>query len=233
MAKYCNKTTNIDIKTYIDYIENNNDITHNFQFEVKQLMHIENVEIGYVLRDEAVNVYMMTEGIDRFPENPQVFLCKRSEVTFKQQERWYLLDQKVTHPTYELSQFGEAITNENINVSLKYAMQIESQLKISVDRKIFEVLNPLYFPVWTPNAPVAYFDDRVDGYLWLCRVYEISAVIDEQLLEKGRKGRNSTFRLFMSNGKPTTVLSEIIGPVLSDSDYRIIKQDIFARIKYL
>jgi hypothetical protein len=197
----------------------------------KIIMKTGNIEIGYVLRDEAVNIYMMTEGIKRFSEYPQVFLCKRSEATITQMERWYLLDQKVSPPTYELSPFGEKIADDNINVGLTYAMKIESQLKIRVDRKVFEILNSLYFPVWSPDAPMTYFEGRTEGYLNLCRVFEISADIDEQLLVKGRKGRNSIFRLFMPNGKPAAIQANIVQPILTDNEYQVIKKDIFTRIK--
>jgi len=188
------------------------------------------ITIKHVLRDELINIYMMTEGISAYPKYAQVFLCKRNALPNTQKESYYLLDSKKSPPNYELSNFGKKITEQLKTPELKFAAKVDSQLKVNVSRKIFEDLNPDYFPVWAPESPYNYFSGQSFGYLVVFRVYEIRNPVDTILLEKGRHGRNSVFGLYDSSGKAVEMQVDLSKGILADDEFLIIKQDIIHRL---
>ncbi|MFQ9288737.1 MAG: hypothetical protein ACLR3X_11440 [Intestinibacter bartlettii] len=65
-----------------------------------------------------------------------------------------------------------------------------------------------------------YFRWCEEGYITLFRVYELKSQVDERLLERGRRGRNSFF------GLSEDIDLDILGPVLSDEEFNKIKSDI-------
>lgn len=188
------------------------------------------VNVKYVLRDELINIYMMTEGISVYPKYAQVFLCKRHALPNTQTDNYYILDSKKSSPIYELSNFGKEVTQQLSVPELKYIAKIDCQLRVNVTKKLFANLNPDYFPVWTPESPYVYFNGQSIGHLAVFRVFEIENPINEQLLEKGRRGRNSVFGLYDSEGKTFELQVNLIRPVLKDDEFLIIKQDIIHRL---
>lgn len=194
---------------------------------------MEIIKIRQALRDELINIYMMTEGVSVYPKYAQIFLCKRNAIPETQKYGYYLLDAKKSSPKYEMTNFGQNI-NEVLDIpQLKYVAKVDCQIKINTSKDIFEVLNVHYFPVWKPEAPTNYFKGLMTGYLVLFRVYEIETPINSFLLEKGRNGRNSVFGLYNSTQDAIEVTSKIKEPVLKDNEFLIIKQDIVSKLERL
>jgi hypothetical protein len=189
------------------------------------------IKIKQALRDELINIYMMTEGISVYPKYAQVFLCKRNAIPETQKDNYFLLDAKKSSPTYKLADFGQSIIKTLNTPQAKYVAKVDCKLKINVSKNIFEDLNVDYFPVWKPEAPKNYFEGLTTGYLVVFRVYAIEEPIDTSLLEKGRKGRNSVFGLYDSSGNVIEALANIKAPVLKDDEFLIIKQDIIHRLE--
>ena len=65
-----------------------------------------------------------------------------------------------------------------------------------------------------------YFKGCEEGYITLFRVYELKSEVDERLLERGRRGRNSFF------GLSEDIDLDIVGPILSDEEFNEIKYEI-------
>ena len=65
-----------------------------------------------------------------------------------------------------------------------------------------------------------YFRGCEEGYITLFRIYELRSEVDERLLERGRRGRNSFFRL------SEDIDLDIVEPVLSDDEFNNIKSTI-------
>lgn len=192
---------------------------------------MEVIKIRQALRDELINIYMMTKGVSEYPKYSQVFLCKRNVIPETQKDGYYLLDAKKSSPIYEMSDFGQKIIEGLDVLQAKYVAKVNCQLKINVSKDIFADLNADYFPVWKPEAPKNYFEGITTGYLVIFRVYEITEPFNTALLEKGRKGRNSVFGIYDSTGNAIKALASIKAPVLEDDEFLIIKQDIIHRIE--
>lgn len=188
------------------------------------------IKIRYALRDELINIYMMTEGMSVYPKYAQVFLCKRNALPNTQKDSYYLLDAKKSSPIYEMTSFGQRVL-ERINVpNLKYIAKVDYQLKIVIYKEVFEDLNPYYFPIWTPESPYNYFTGQSIGYLVVFRVYEIENPINDILLEKGRRGRNSVFGLYDSDGNAVEFPVGLKEAVLAEDEFLVIKQDIIHKL---
>jgi len=187
---------------------------------------METLKIRQALRDEQINIFMMTEGISAYPKFAQVFLCKNKVMPNKQKGVYYLLDSKKSSPAFEMSDFGNSIAEQLNAPQLKYVARVDCHLKIYISKDIFADLNSDYFPVWKPEAPYSYFGGLDMGYLVIFRVYEINDSVDTSLLVKGRSGRNPVFGLYDSDGNQKELTISIKAPVLKDDEFLIIKQDI-------
>jgi hypothetical protein len=74
--------------------------------------------------------------------------------------------------------------------------EVDSYLHIPVEYAVFAGLCAEgWFSLWSPSAPLAYFEDLHDGYLALMRVSRLDAEVPEQLLEHGRSGANFIYYL--------------------------------------
>jgi hypothetical protein len=101
--------------------------------------------------------------------------------------------------------------------------EVDSYLHIPVDYAVFAGLCAEgWFSLWSPSAPLSYFEDLHDGYLALMRVSRLDAVIPEQLLERGRSGANFIYYL----DPPVTV--QKLHPVLRSDVYERRKGDLMA-----
>lgn len=176
-------------------------------------------KLNFALRDEKVNLFSMVEGTDYLKYKYEIMLCKKQKLP----ARPYLLDIKKSNSTFALSESGRDYQNKvkDKDLPLKYIAYIDSYIKIKVDQKLFESLyNNGLFSTWLPEGPMKYFRWCEEGYITLFRVYELKSQVDERLLERGRRGRNSFF------GLSEDIDLDILGPVLSDEEFNKIKSDI-------
>ncbi|HYE82310.1 MAG TPA: DEAD/DEAH box helicase family protein [Clostridia bacterium] len=179
--------------------------------------------IRFALRDEYVNIMAMTTGGVEAKYNYQILSCKKSPIS--NENALFLLDAKKSAPIYDLSAIGKkyylSLTDKLSGYVQEYVARIDSQLKIKVNPQLF---NQLYeeglFSIWTPEAPLRYFEGCEIGYLVLYRVFMLKQIVSEDLLEKGRKGRNYNFRL------NEEVIVEIDRPVISDEKFNEMKDNI-------
>ena len=161
----------------------------------------------------------MVEGTDYLKYKYEIMLCKKQKLP----ARPYLLDVKKSNSTFALSENGRAYQNKvkDKDLPLKYIAYIDSYIKIKVDEKLFESLyNNGLFSTWIPEGPMKYFRGCEEGYITLFRIYELRSEVDERLLERGRRGRNSFFRL------SEDIDLDIVEPVLSDDEFNNIKSNI-------
>ena len=161
----------------------------------------------------------MVEGTDYLKYKYEIMLCKKQKLP----SRPYLLDVKKSNSSFALSESGRDYQNKvkDKDLPLKYIAYIDSYIKIKVDEKLFESLyNNGLFSTWIPEGPMKYFRGCEEGYITLFRIYELRSEVDERLLERGRRGRNSFF------GLSEDIDLDILGPVLSDEEFNKIKSDI-------
>ena len=161
----------------------------------------------------------MVEGTDYLKYKYEIMLCKKQKLP----SRPYLLDVKKSNSSFALSESGRDYQNKvkDKDLPLKYIAYIDSYIKIKVDEKLFESLyNNGLFSTWIPEGTMKYFKGCEEGYITLFRVYELKSEVDERLLERGRRGRNSFF------GLSEDIDLDILGPVLSDEEFNKIKSDI-------
>ena len=176
-------------------------------------------KLNFALRDEKVNLFSMVQGTDYLKYKYEIMLCKKQKLP----ARPYLLDVKKSNSTFALSENGRAYQNKvkDKDLPLKYIAYIDSYIKIKVDEKLFESLyNNGLFSTWIPEGPMKYFRGCEEGYITLFRIYELRSEVDERLLERGRRGRNSFFRL------SEDIDLDIVEPVLSDDEFNNIKSNI-------
>jgi superfamily II DNA or RNA helicase/HKD family nuclease len=181
--------------------------------------------IKFALRDEHVNIMAMTRGGVEVKYNYQILLCKKSPIT--NENGLFLLDAKKSASTYDLSATGKkyysALTEKESDYIHEYAARIDSQLKIKIDPELFNQLYKKgFFSIWTPEAPLKYFEERETGYLVIFKVFKLKQPVSEKLLEKGRKGRNFIFRL------RDEIAVEIIKPVIRVQDFDKMKKELIS-----
>ncbi|MBU5336800.1 DEAD/DEAH box helicase family protein [Intestinibacter bartlettii] len=184
----------------------------------------EEIKLSFALRDEKVNFFSMVEGTDYLKYKYEIMLCKKQKLP----SRPYLLDVKKSNSVFALSEEGKVYQNQikDRDLPLKYVAFIDSYIKVKVDKVLFENLyNNGLFSTWIPEGPMKYFKDCEEGYITLFRVYELKAEVNERLLERGRRGRNSFF------GLSEDVDLDIVRPVLSDEGFNKIKSDILKVIR--
>ncbi|MDY5213043.1 DEAD/DEAH box helicase family protein [Intestinibacter sp.] len=184
----------------------------------------EEVKLSFALRDEKVNFFSMVEGTDYLKHKYEIMLCKKQKLPV----RPYLLDVKKSNSVFALSEKGKVYQNQvkDKDLPLKYISFIDSYIKVKLDKKLFENLyNNGLFATWIPAGPMKYFKGSKEGYITLLRIYELKSDIDERLLERGRRGRNSFF------GLSEDVDLDIVRPILSDEEFNEIKSDMLNVIK--
>lgn len=197
--------------------------------DIDKVIEEENENIvRFALRDEYVNVMAMTRGGVDAKYNYQVLICKKSPIS--NEKGLFLLDAKKSASTYDLSRIGKnyykSLNEKNSEYVQEYVARIDSQLKIKVNPELF---NQLYeeglFSIWTPEAPLKYFQGCEIGYLILFRVFKLEHTVPESLLVKGRKGRNYLFGL--SEG----INVEIDKPVIGDEEFSKMKDIIISLLE--
>jgi len=110
----------------------------------------------------------------------------------------FILDIKSSNPQYKLSSKGNDLLSliSSKEYSFNYLAFIDSYIQFKVTETTFEKLcNNGYFDIWEPGAPLKYFEGKDIGYLMLLRVYKLKESIPNNLLDKGRRGRNFYFKL--------------------------------------
>lgn len=212
----------IDYKTRRFYKER----LENKQDEVYRMTKKEHENtIKFALRDEYVNIMAMTRGGVEAKYNYQILLCKKSPIS--NENGLFLLDAKKSASTYDLSATGKkyysALTEKESDHIHEYAARIDSQLKIKINPELFNQLYKKgFFSIWTPEAPLKYFEKCETGYLVIFKVFKLKQPVSENLLEKGRKGRNFLFRL------RDEVAVEIAKPVIRVEDFDNMKKNIIS-----
>lgn len=193
-------------------------ISNYYRRRLEENLNKNKFTVKYAFRDEIVNINAMTIGELPGKNRFQIILCKKEKIPGER--RAFLLDTKKSPSIYGLSDKGKEYfgkINKNNN-ELKYIAEIDDQLKIKVSRKLFQKLyDDDLFSIWKVDAPINYFNDNEYGYLIIFRVYEILTSIEEELLLKGRKGRNYFYGL-----KSATDV-DIIRPVISDEEFNRMK----------
>lgn len=180
------------------------------------------MQIEMAWRDERVNVFALSGVSMGIRLEPQLFVCKKRPIGHRGP---FALDPRKGRPRFQLSQLG-VIAQEKANqteYAMSYVAEVDSYLHIPVDYAVFAGLCAEgWFSLWSPSAPLAYFEDLHDGYLALMRVSRLDAEIPEQLLEHGRSGANFIYYL----DPPVTV--QKLHPVLRPDMYERRKGDLMA-----
>lgn len=130
------------------------------------------------------------------PGIQQLILCKKQALPADSVGP-FILDAKRSKSPYRLSSLGNAREAETsaLEPELKYLAFIDCQIKIAPSVKCLEWLCQRHFAIWHPDGPLNYFAGNADGFLVVFRVLELNEAISDQLLERGRSGRNPYFRL--------------------------------------
>ncbi len=180
------------------------------------------MQIEMAWRDERVNVFALSGVSMGTRLEPQLFVCKKRPIGHRGP---FVLDPRKGRPRFQLSQLG-ATAQEQANQTeypLSYVAEVDSYLHVPVDYAVFAGLCAEgWFSLWSPSAPLAYFEDLHDGYLALMRVSRLDAEVPEQLLEHGRSGANFIYYL----DPPVTV--QKLHPVLRPDAYERRKDELMA-----
>ncbi|HHW00192.1 MAG TPA: DEAD/DEAH box helicase family protein [Clostridiaceae bacterium] len=181
-------------------------------------------KVRFVLRDEYINIMAMTKGgVDaKYPY--QILICKKNPIP--NENGLFLLDAKKSSSIYDLSVEGKKYYSrltdykEN-NYILEFVARIDQQFKVRIIPELFKRLyEEGLFTIWSPEAPLKYFEGCEEGYLVVFRIFKLNKAVQESLLEKGRKGRNYLFRL------SEEVNVEIDYPVIQENEFSIMKNNL-------
>ena len=87
-----------------------------------------------------------------------------------------------------LTEYGEEVSNKNWENNYQYVARVDSQIEFVVRRSLLEKLQESFYPIWTADTYINYFDTNPSGFIVLLKVYRAKRPIDPVLLEKGRQG---------------------------------------------
>lgn len=184
------------------------------------------MNIEFALRDEKINIFVMTYGNINSKMPYQIMLCKKEP--FKENRMGpFILDTKKSSTNFPLSSIGcNYLKNiENKEYILKFIAFVDKQIKINISKELFDnICKNGFFQIWNPEGSMKYFEGKQEGYIILFRVYELEKPIDENLLEKGRLGRHYYYRLI------DKVSYKIKRAALEDDEYLFIKQELIRTI---
>jgi len=153
---------------------------------------------------------------------PQLFVCKKRPIGHRGP---FVLDPRKGRPRFQLSQLGAAAQEQasRSEFHLSYVGEVDTYLHIPVDYAVFAGLCAEgWFALWSPSAPLSYFEDLQDGYLAMMRVSRLNAEIPEEVLQHGRAGANFIYYL----DPPVTV--QKLYPVLRPDVYERRKSELMA-----
>ncbi|WP_461205124.1 DEAD/DEAH box helicase family protein [Clostridium sp. DL1XJH146] len=179
------------------------------------------IKIDFALRDEQVNIFAMTKGGLKGKYSHQIMLCKKSKIPANR--KIFLLDSKKSKSIFGLSEGGKEYSKliQDEELELQYVAIIDKQIKIKPSIELFtKICDRGLFSVWDPKAPMEYFKDKEEGYLVLFRVGRISEEVSEELLHKGRNGRNFFF------GLSEKVVSEVEEWCIGDREFEGMEEEI-------
>ncbi len=146
-------------------------------------------------RDERVNVFALSGVTAGLELEPQLFVCKKRPVA---DHGPFALDPAHGRAHYHLSPLG-ALLQEHIaraDYPLIYVAEVDGYLRIPVAYAVFSGLCAEgWFALWSPSAPLAYFEGRQEGYLALMRISVMDSAVPQQLLQRGRSGSNFVYYL--------------------------------------
>ncbi len=153
------------------------------------------MQIEMAWRDEQVNVLALSGVFTGMCPEPQLFVCKRHPVNHCGP---FLLDPRKTRSRFQLSLLGIQAQEQAARMSypLSYVAEVNSYLHIPVDYDVFSGLCAEgWFSLWSPSAPLSYFEGLHEGYLALMQVSRLDAEIPRESLVHGRSGANFVYYL--------------------------------------
>jgi len=184
--------------------------------------------LHFALRDEIVNFHAMTTGDLPNEYSHQIFICKKKLLKNKAGVPFLLDVKKSKSSRYDLSDIGRWYFDKvrNVDFPLKYAAFIDCQIEIKINLQTFiDLSEQKFFSVWSPVAPMDYFEGADTGYLTVFRVYTLEKEIDEDLLLKGRAGKNFLYGLTEDQDL------DLAEPVIPNEKFDRIKHDLLSLLK--
>ena len=187
------------------------------------------IEVAFALREQSPNVYMLTEGVETFAHTPQIFVCRKREISSAFLDGFYYLDsietKSLSHVNCEIS---EAMRTWKRKAN--YIAKIDSQVEFTVKRAVFDSLSEYLYPAWLPDYVFSSFSDQPSAYLILLRVFAIVDELPDELFQKGRQGAAMIYRLY-SGIEPVSRSVRAVKPVISNSRFDYIKRELLHSLK--
>ena len=153
------------------------------------------MQVEMAWRDERVNVFALSGMTAGLEVEPQLFVCKKRPVA---PHGLFALDPARGRARYQLSPLGGLLQERvaRTDYPLVYVAEVDGYLRIPVAYAVFSGLCAEgWFTLWNPSAPLAYFEDRQEGYLALMKISVMDTAVPEQLLLRGRSGSNFVYYL--------------------------------------
>jgi len=123
------------------------------------------MQIEMAWRDERVNIFALSGVSMGMRLEPQLFVCKKRPIGHRGP---FVLDPRKGRPRFQLSQLGAAAQEQasRSEFHLSYVGEVDTYLHIPVNYGVFAGLCAEgWFALWSPSAPLSYFEDLQDGYL--------------------------------------------------------------------
>jgi RNA polymerase sigma factor (sigma-70 family) len=183
------------------------------------------VNISFALRDDPLNVYMMTEGAKDHPEYTQTFIFRKKPIAPDFLQEKFILASKAPQRD-GLTTFGEEFYKCGWDNPLTYIAEVDSQVEFLIKSRIFEEIQTGFLPLHTADYQQNMFDGQQTGFLVFLRVYQGAIALPSKLLNKGCQGSSQIIRLYDENELETDIDTEIVQPVRSSNSFNYIRDEI-------
>jgi len=186
--------------------------------------------IQYAFRDDPLNVYMLTEGATESSKHAQIITFRKREIAIDFLGDFYFLDSRPPRTT-GLTPLGKQIKEKNWSNPYCYLAKVDCQIEFIVRKSIFEHLQETYYPLWTPDVLMSFYEDQPSGFITLLRIFRTEEKLDPKLLQKGRLGSSQILRLYDEFEENARVDVDKLDPILNNSRFADIKAELLYTLK--
>jgi RNA polymerase primary sigma factor len=187
--------------------------------------------ISYAFRCKQWEQYMLTLGINEYPDKPQICVYSKREISPAFIDEYCILVAKNINEQPRFTKFGEEVFSSKRIVENNFVAKIDDQIEFVKSKEVIESLNPLVSPSVSPDYSLNFFEEETSGFIILLRIYRIDKTIEDDFLSKGRRGPATIIKLYDEDDIEVSVNVTLGKPLLNQSKFENIKDEIIHKLR--
>ncbi len=191
-------------------------------------------QVSYALREDPNTIFLLQDAGRRYDKFCQIAVFGRSIVRpeFFRQYMYF------APYTGSVGKYYGGVTDVRLSIednayipATNYVAIIDSEVEFRVTSSVISQLSKEYMPAWGVKSYLDFFNDRKSGVLLFLRVFEVNQALLPSYLEKGIRGSSQVLKLYDEYGDETSLFVDGIKPVISDTKFSYLKDEIIHLLK--